>query len=176
MARRIVLHSDASGHDTPEHLTVPYQNELNEQQYAAATAGPGALLVIAGAGTGKTRMLVYRLAYLVETGVPPENLVLLTFTRRAARDMMQRATALVDGRCKHVRGGTFHSFCLDLLREHANALNLPRSFTLLDAADAADVLSVLRTRGGYTDRDERFPQKKTLYGMFSDTINRDRAL
>ena len=176
MARRIVLHSDASGHDAPEHLTVPYREELNEQQYAAATADPGALLVIAGAGTGKTRMLVYRLAYLVETGIPPENLVLLTFTRRAARDMMQRATALVDGRCKHVRGGTFHSFCLDLLREHANALNLPRSFTLLDAADAADVLSVLRTRGGYTDRDERFPQKKTLYGMFSDTINRDRAL
>ena len=177
MARRIVLSSDR---DEPsgstEDLTIEYAEALNEQQYAAATAGEGPLLIVAGAGTGKTRTLIYRLAYLVETGTRPQQIVLLTFTRRAANDMTARASNLLDGRCEKVRGGTFHAFCLEVLRQHAEALGFPRNFTVLDAADAADVLSIIRTRGEYGDGEERFPQKNTLYSMFSSATNRDETL
>ena len=177
MARRIVLRSEEDPHrPSPDNLTIDYADELNPQQYDAATAGDGPLLIIAGAGTGKTRTLIYRLAYLVETGTRPEQIVLLTFTRRAANDMTARATNLLDGRCEKVQGGTFHAFCLQVLRRHAPALDLPRNFTVLDAADAADVLSVLRTRGNYADGEERFPQKQTLYNMFSSATNRDEEL
>lgn len=177
MARRIVLGSgEQPVRTSPDQLTIEYQEALNPQQYEAATAGEGPLLIVAGAGTGKTRTLIYRLAYLVETGTPPERIVLLTFTRRAANDMTARASGLLDGRCEKVRGGTFHSFCLEVLRRHAPALDLPRNFTVLDAADAADVLSVLRARGHYASGEERFPQKKTLYSMFSAATNRDEPL
>ncbi|MFO8100521.1 MAG: UvrD-helicase domain-containing protein [Salinibacter sp.] len=177
MARRIVLRSD-DDRDRPatEDLSIDYAADLNEQQYAAATAGDGPLLIVAGAGTGKTRTLIYRLAYLVETGTRPEQIVLLTFTRRASNDMTARATQLLDGRCENVEGGTFHAFCLQVLRRYAPTLNLPRNFTVLDAADAADVLSVLRARGDYASGEERFPQKRTLYNMFSSATNRDEAL
>jgi DNA helicase-2/ATP-dependent DNA helicase PcrA len=177
MARRIVLRSeDDPDRPRAEDLTIDYRADLNEQQYAAATAEDGPLLIVAGAGTGKTRTLIYRLAYLVETGTRPGQIVLLTFTRRAANDMTARATQLLDGRCEKVQGGTFHAFCLQVLRRHAPALNLPRNFTVLDAADAADVLSVLRARGDYASGEERFPQKRTLYNMFSAATNRDEAL
>jgi DNA helicase-2/ATP-dependent DNA helicase PcrA len=175
MARRITL-SPRSPSPAPEDLTLDYRAALNAQQHAAATAGPGAHLVVAGAGTGKTRTLIYRVAYLVETGTPPEQIVLLTFTRRAAREMTGRAAALLDGRCRRVQGGTFHAFCVGLLRRHATALGFPRTFTVLDAADAADVLAVLRTEGGYHRRDERFPKKRTLYNVFSAATNRQRTL
>ena len=177
MARRIVLSSDSDEPSrSPEDLTIDYAEDLNEQQYAAATAGTGPLLIVAGAGTGKTRTLIYRLAYLVETGTRPQQIVLLTFTRRAANDMTARAAHLLDGRCEKVRGGTFHAFCLETLRQHAEAIEVPRNFTVLDAADAADVLSVIRARGDYGEGEERFPQKNTLYSMFSSATNRDEAL
>lgn len=177
MARRIVLRSDDEpAQPSPENLTIDYEAELNPQQYAAVTAGNGPLLIVAGAGTGKTRTLIYRLAYLVETGIRPEQIVLLTFTRRAANDMTARATDLLDGRCEKVQGGTFHAFCLQVLRRHAPTLDLPRNFTVLDAADAADVLSVLRAQGDYGSGEERFPQKNTLYKMYSAATNRDETL
>lgn len=177
MARRIVLRSDREEpSDSPEDLTIDYEEALNPQQHAAATAGEGPLLIVAGAGTGKTRTLIYRLAYLVETGTRPQQIVLLTFTRRAANDMTARAASLLDGRCERVRGGTFHAFCLEVLRQHAEAIGFPRNFTVLDAADAADVLSVLRARGDYGDGDERFPQKNTLRSMFSSATNRNETL
>jgi DNA helicase-2/ATP-dependent DNA helicase PcrA len=175
MARRIVLRSD----DPPvsqDDLTVDYRDDLNPQQHAAATASGGPVLVVAGAGTGKTRTLIYRVAYLVETGTKPESVVLLTFTRRAAREMTTRAATLLDGRCKRVQGGTFHAFCLGILRRHANVIDFPNNFSILDAADAADVLSVLRSRGGYHQSDERFPRKGTLQKMFSAVTNRDTSL
>jgi len=134
------------------------------------------VLVVAGAGTGKTRTLVYRVAYLVETGTPPERIVLLTFTRRAAREMLARAATLLDGRCQQVRGGTFHAFCLGLLRQHASRIGFERNFTILDAADAADVLDVLRTAAGLHKAKKRFPRKKTLYNLFSASTNRSLAL
>lgn len=175
MARRFVLTSDDRS-PSVERLSIDYQAELNEQQYAAATAPGGPVLVIAGAGTGKTRTLVYRVAYLVETGVEPDQIVLLTFTRRAAREMLTRASTLLDGRCNRVSGGTFHSFCLGILRRFAPKIGYPNHFNILDGADAADVLDVLRTSKGFNKTDKRFPRKKTLYSMFSSATNRGKTL
>ncbi|NNF57719.1 MAG: UvrD-helicase domain-containing protein, partial [Rhodothermaceae bacterium] len=177
MARRFVLHSDPA--DPPadsDGLTLDYAAELNPQQLAAVTAGSGPVLIVAGAGTGKTRTLVYRVAYLIETGVPPEHIVLLTFTRRAAKAMLARATALLDGRCERVRGGTFHAFCVQILRRYADRIGFERRFTILDASDSADVLDVLRTEAGLHQSEKRFPRKRTLQAIFSAALNRDLEL
>ena len=174
MARRITL--SASARPAPEELQVEYAGDLNDQQYAAATAPSGPLLVVAGAGTGKTRTLIYRLAYLIETGARPEEVVLLTFTRRAAREMKARAARLLDGRCRRAEGGTFHAYCLGLLRRYAPKIGFPRRFSVLDAADAADVCSVLRTASEYHKGEERFPGKKVLYRLFSACTNRQMPL
>ena len=175
MSRRFVLRAENPSREE-ERLSIDYAGELNEQQYAAATAPGGPVLVIAGAGTGKTRTLVYRVAYLVEKGLEPEQIVLLTFTRRAAREMTSRASMLLDGRCNRVSGGTFHSFCLEILRRNAPRIGYPNNFNIVDAADAADVVDVLRTAKGYHQLDKRFPRKKSLYSMFSAAANRGQSL
>ncbi|MEM1097031.1 MAG: ATP-dependent helicase [Bacteroidota bacterium] len=175
MARKFVLKRDTTV-PAPVELSIDYKGELNPQQYAAATAPGGAVLVIAGAGTGKTRTLVYRVAYLVETGTQPEHIVLLTFTRRAARQMVTRAATLLDGRCQKVQGGTFHAFCAEILRRHATRIGFPGHFTILDSGDAADVIDVLRTTHGYHKKGKRFPRKKTLLSMFSSSISRGLPL
>ena len=168
--------ADAAPVDPLAGLSLEYAAALDAQQLAAVTAGPGVTLVVAGAGTGKTRTIVYRLAYLVETGTPADRMALLTFTRRAAREMVGRAAALVDGRASGVRGGTFHSVCVEILRVHAERLGLPRRFTILDAADSADVLDLLRTERGLDASAARFPRKRTLQGLFSAVANRGVAL
>ncbi len=171
MARRFVLRADPKA-ARPAALQIDYGAALDPQQLAAATAGPGPTLVVAGAGTGKTRTLVYRVAYLVETGTPPEQIALMTFTRRAAAEMLARAGRLLDGRCERVRGGTFHAFCLSVLRQHAERVGLPRAFTLLDTADAADVIDLLRTQAGHDASARRFPRKGTIQALLSASVNR----
>jgi DNA helicase-2/ATP-dependent DNA helicase PcrA len=99
-----------------------YRKELNEAQFEAATTVEGPLLIIAGAGTGKTRTLVYRVAHLIDIGVDPRSILLLTFTRRAAEEMLRRASVLIDNRCSHVAGGTFHSFANLALRQYGRSL------------------------------------------------------
>ena len=175
MARRFVLQPRPPD-PAPAGLQIDYAAALDPQQRAAATAGDGPTLVVAGAGTGKTRTLVYRLAYLVETGVPADEIVLLTFTRRAAREMLARAATLLDGRCERARGGTFHAFCLETLRVWAERLGYPRRFGVLDAADAADTLDLARTRLGLDRAARRFPKKRTVLAMFSAATNRDVGL
>ena len=174
MARRFVLKTDNT--PAPSRLTIDYAAELNTQQLAAVQAPGGPVLVIAGAGTGKTRTLVYRVAYLVETGTPPEQIVLLTFTRRASREMLARASAVLDGRCNRVRGGTFHSFCLNILRDHAPAIGFSQKFSIMDAADDADVIDVLRTARGLHKSQQRFPRKRTLQSIFSAAVNREMPI
>ncbi len=176
MARRITLTPARTDEEAAPALSIDYAGQLNPQQHAAATAPGGPTLIVAGAGTGKTRTLVYRVAYLVETGTPPENIALLTFTRRAAQEMLARASRLLDGRCQRVEGGTFHAFCLGVLRRHAPQLGFPNRFTVLDASDAADVCGAVRTASGYHKSKERFPRKKTLYNLFSACTNRTLAL
>ncbi len=170
MARSFVIKPDDQ--PAPKDLIIDYRAALNPQQLDVVQSLGGPSLVIAGAGTGKTRTLIYRVAYLVETGVQPHRIVLLTFTRRAAAQMIDRAAALLDGRCRDVRGGTFHAFCLVLLRKHADRAGLPPVFTVIDEADAADVVNLLRTAKGFHKLEQRFPRKEALRSMFSAAVNR----
>src|SRR3954468_6495112 len=153
----------------------PWLDELNEEQRAAATHAGGPLLILAGAGTGKTTTLCARVAWLVSEGVPSERILLLTFTRRAAREMLQRARALVPGSSR-VLGGTFHSVAHRLVRRHAAALGLPGGFGVLDAGDAADVLDMLREEHGHAAARTRFPRKATLLDAYSRTVNAQQPL
>src|SRR5215475_7839469 len=129
--------------------------ELNHEQAAAAAHGDGPLLIIAGAGTGKTRTLVYRVAHLIDRGIDPRSILLLTFTRRAAEEMLRRASLLIDGRCEQVAGGTFHSFANLVLRIHGRHIDLASSFTIMDRTDSEDVIQLIRTDMGLNAKDRR---------------------
>ena len=151
---------------------IDYVKELNETQYQAVTTIDGPLLIVAGAGTGKTRTLVYRVARLVETGIRPESISLLTFTRRAATSMLSRAAALADQRCQRVSGGTFHSMAHSVLRRYPEMAGLLRTFTVLDSNDAEDVIDIVRRQSGVATKDRRFPRKRTLAAIFSMSVNK----
>ncbi len=156
----------------PMPTLIDYKTELNDAQLQAVTSMEGPHLVIAGAGSGKTRVLVYRTAYLVEQGVAPQNILLLTFTRRAASQMLERASHILDDRCQQVSGGTFHSFANLTLRRFADRLGLSRSFSILDAQDAEGLVGLLRKKRGFDKLDKRFPKKATLYSVISKSINK----
>lgn len=160
----------------PQRFRIDYKNELNPSQYEAVTSVNGPHLIIAGAGTGKTRTIVYRVAYLVELGVKPEHVLLLTFTRKAAQEMLRRAAILLDHRCEQVSGGTFHSYANGILRRHAGLLGYDRSFTILDQGDAGDVINLIRTRLKLDSRERRFPKKETLYDLYSRSLNTQTVL
>ncbi|UCF34254.1 MAG: ATP-dependent helicase, partial [Phycisphaerales bacterium] len=151
--------------------------ELNEAQREAVTYGQGPLLVIAGAGTGKTKTLAYRVAYLLEQGVSPDRILLLTFTRRAAAEMIGRARNLIRlqgvGR---VWGGTFHAIANRLLRLYGQVIGIAPDFTVIDAGDAADMMNLIRTELGLAKRDRRFPRKETLNKIYSHTVNAQAKL
>ncbi len=151
---------------------IDYKKELNSAQFDAATATKGPFLVIAGAGSGKTRVLVYRTAYLVEQGILPEQILLLTFTRRAARQMLERASLALDDRCQNVSGGTFHSFANTILRRYAEHLGMPKSFTILDQDDSESALNSLKTHLGFQKLDKRFPKKQALMSIISASVNK----
>ncbi|MGA9768154.1 MAG: UvrD-helicase domain-containing protein [Blastocatellia bacterium] len=153
-------------------IKIDYEKELNETQYQAVTTIDGPLLIVAGAGTGKTRTLVYRVARLVETGIRPESVSLLTFTRRAAQGMLARAAALADARCQRVSGGTFHSMAHSVLRKYPEMAGVLRTFTVLDSNDAEDVIDIVRRQSGVATKDRRFPRKRTLAAIFSMSINK----
>ena len=150
---------------------------LNHEQRQAVTHEGGPLLVLAGAGTGKTTMLTTRFAWLVQSGVAPERIMLVTFTRRAAREMLRRTRTLLGPAFRgELRGGTFHSLGYALIRAHAAALGLPSRFGVLDASDAADLLDLLREEQGLAEGNNRFPRKETLASMYSRCVNAQRPL
>ncbi|HWP23157.1 MAG TPA: ATP-dependent helicase [Candidatus Binatia bacterium] len=153
-----------------------YRKELNDAQFEAATTIEGPLLIIAGAGTGKTRTLVYRVAYLIDRGVDPRSILLLTFTRRAAAEMLRRASLLIDSRCSEVAGGTFHSFANMVLRVHGRRIDLSPSFTIMDRSDSEDVIQMLRAEMGLNAKDRRFPRKQAVAEIFSMSINKQTRL
>ena len=165
------LFEKESAPDTQRRFRIDYRNQLNPAQYQAISSVNGPHLIIAGAGTGKTRTITYRVAYLVELGVKPESILLLTFTRRAAQEMLRRAAILLDSRCENVAGGTFHSFANLVLRQYAPLLAFDSSFTILDQSDAEDVVNLLRTRMKFDSREKRFPRKQTLFDVFSKAVN-----
>ncbi|MDY6971876.1 MAG: UvrD-helicase domain-containing protein [Thermodesulfobacteriota bacterium] len=150
---------------------IDYENVLNPAQLEAVMTHKGPILVIAGAGSGKTRTLVYRVARLVETGVPPESILLLTFTRKAAREMLDRAAGLSDARCRFVSGGTFHSLALRVLRSHAELIGFMNTFTILDRSDMEEIIHSLVPELGMPKGTPRFPKRGTIANILSKAAN-----
>ena len=155
---------------------IDYRKELNSAQLKAVESIDGPYLVIAGAGSGKTRVLVHRVAYLVEKGVRPEQILLLTFTRRATNEMLRRASLLLDERCKKVSGGTFHSFANMVLRKYAKLLEISNNFTILDQVDAEDAVNLVRAQLGYHKSEKRFPRKHAILEVISKSVNKSAAI
>jgi len=157
-------------------LHIDYRKELNEQQYAAVTAGNGPMLVIAGAGSGKTRTLTYRVAWLVEHGVPPGRILLLTFTNKAAREMLRRVESLLPTDISAIWGGTFHHVANRMLRRHAKLLGYGNDFTILDREDAKDMLDACLVEAKIDTREERFPKGDVLAEIYSLVVNTERSV
>jgi len=150
--------------------------ELNEAQRAAVEHAEGPLLVIAGAGSGKTRTLTHRVVRLVAAGVHPAAILLLTFTRKASQEMLQRAARLLDQRCEKVSGGTFHSFANLKLRQYAAQVGLSPDFAILDRTDAEALIGLIRKESDGASRQRPLPRKNTLADIFSRAVNKVRSV
>ena len=157
-------------------LASDHLDGLNPEQREGATALGAPLLIVAGAGTGKTRTLVHRVAYLIETGVRPERILLMTFTRRAAQEMLSRVERLVGAQGRHVQGGTFHGTAHRLLRTYGPAAGIASDFSIMDQADAEDLMQVSRAQTGVAGSNKRFPKKETLHWLYSRHVNTEIPL
>lgn len=156
----------------PNTTPVDYANELNPAQLEAVMFNDGPLLVIAGAGSGKTRTLTYRVARLVEDGVPSPSILLLTFTRKASQEMLSRACQLLDNRCGKVSGGTFHSFSNAILRRYAAVIGFDSGFSILDRSDAESLIGMVKKELGLTGKQRTFPRNRTIVNIFSRAVNK----
>src|SRR5688500_10036537 len=171
MTRYVIKRGDA-----PDKLA-RYRSELNQEQFEVATANPGAALVVAGAGSGKTRAITYRVAYLIEQGVAPARIMLATFTNRAAREMLHRVEALTSGGdVRRVWGGTFHRIANLILRRHATSIGYESNYTILDSEDARDFLSACVDEAGADTTARRFPKAEVLQDIISFANNTDRPI
>ncbi len=157
-------------------LSIDYARELNPQQCAAVTAPPGPALVIAGAGSGKTRTLTYRVAYLLEQGIPPDRILLLTFTNKAAGEMMRRVNDLLGQELNHLWGGTFHSIGNRVLRQHAKLLGYGRDFTIMDREDAKHLISTCIAEADIDIKATRFPKAEVCGDIFSLAVNKQKSV
>ena len=157
-------------------INIDYASELNEQQLAAVTASPGPLLVIAGAGSGKTRTLTYRVAYLLENGIDPRNILLLTFTNKAARQMVDRVANLLPVDSSGLWGGTFHSIGNRMLRRHGSALGYSSGFSIMDREDQKDLINTVVAAAGINPKEMRFPKGDVLAEIFSFVINTETPI
>ncbi len=166
----------ASGPPLHPTSSIDYAAALNAAQLEVVFSLDGPLLVIAGAGSGKTQTLVYRVARLIEQGIHPSHILLLTFTRKAAQEMLHRVGLLVGGQSDQVRGGTFHSVGNILLRRYGQSIGLDSSFTIMDRSDVEDAVHLLRTECGLHEKGRRVPRKNTIAEMFSKTVNTLRSL
>ncbi|MHA3773948.1 ATP-dependent helicase [Verrucomicrobiota bacterium sgz303538] len=172
MARQYTLHR----HPTVPTSQIDFAAELNPQQYAAVTAPPGPALVIAGAGSGKTRTLTYRVAYLLENGVMPSNILLLTFTNKAAREMLDRVTNLITHDISTLWGGTFHSIGNRILRRHPQAAGFAPGFSIMDREDQKDMLDTVIAGLGVDPKEKRFPKGEVLADVLSYSLNTGRSI
>ncbi|MFH0928250.1 MAG: ATP-dependent helicase [bacterium] len=155
---------------------IDYAKELNREQLAVVSGASGPVLVLAGAGSGKTRTLVYRVAYLLEHGVRPSEILLMTFTNKAAREMMDRVSALLKQPLAGLWGGTFHHICHRLLRQSGSQIGLASNFTILDEEDAKDLIKIIVKERGSSDLKDRFPSPAVLKAMISYAGNASRPL
>ncbi len=171
--------SESSDTDATRHskLNIAYSSDLNKAQWKAVNQGIGPIMVLAGAGTGKTRVLIYRAAWWIDRGVNPDNIALLTFTRKAAREMIQRASALTGNNLMAgVWAGTFHAFANMLLRKYSNLIDLPASFSIMDQEDAADAIDLVKA-GTYRPADKRMlPGKYRILEVISAARNREMTI
>ncbi len=174
MSRQYTLQRTPASRDGGIHID--YSVELNEQQLAAVTASPGPLLVIAGAGSGKTRTLTYRVAYLLENGIDPRNILLLTFTNKAAREMLGRVANLLPIDASGLWGGTFHSVGNRILRRHGTALGYSSGFTIMDREDQKDLIDAVVTSSGIDPKEIRFPKGDVLAEIFSFVVNTEKPM
>lgn len=158
-------------------LTINYSAALNRAQLAAVLITEKPVLVIAGAGSGKTRVIVHRVAYLIEKGVDAQSILLLTFTRKAAREMLERVEILLQNKnAGNITGGTFHSFAAFILRKYSNMLNLPPNFTVVDASDSEDIVDLIRTELKFGGKDKKFPKKSRIYDIISYSRNKNSTI
>jgi DNA helicase-2/ATP-dependent DNA helicase PcrA len=171
MGRKYIIRSEPA-----RRALVNYRAELNDEQRAVVQAGAGPILVIAGAGSGKTRTVTYRVARLLEAGVAPARILLVTFTNRAAREMLSRVETLIATDVRRVWGGTFHSIANRLLRRHAASLGYESNFTILDAEDTRDLLDACIEEAAIDTRARRFPKGEVLRDIFSYATNTDTPL
>src|SRR4051794_7907370 len=173
MARYVLKRQDGS---LPERLT-RYKSELNEEQFRVVTAPPKAALVVAGAGTGKTRAITYRVAYLIEQGVSPQRIMLATFTNRAAREMLRRVEGLTGSQNVHrVWGGTFHRIANLILRRHAVSIGYSQNYSILDSEDARDLINLCVEDAAIDTKAKRFPKAEVLQDIFSFANNTDLSI
>ncbi len=161
--------------DEGVNTNIDYERELNPQQRAVVLAGPGPMLVIAGAGSGKTHTLTYRVAHLVERGVKPERIMLLTFTNKASRAMVDRVSGILGDRVKKVWAGTFHSMANRILRQDGHLLGYPNDYTILDGEDANTLMKVCVAEAD-VDRTKRLPKANVLTSIHSACVNTQQAL
>ncbi len=171
MSKRYVIKRDV-----PRRFLVNYKADLNEEQYSVVTAGPGPILVIAGAGSGKTRAVTYRVSRLVESGVAPARILLVTFTNKAAREMLHRVEGLVQADVRRIWGGTFHSIANRILRRHAESVGYQPNFTIMDSEDAKDLIESSIQEAGIDTKARRFPKAEVLADIISFANNRDMMI
>ncbi|UCD33787.1 MAG: ATP-dependent helicase [Desulfobacterales bacterium] len=155
-----------------DNFRIPYKKALNPSQLEAVYFTEGPLLVIAGAGSGKTRTLTYRVARLVEKGVSSNSILLLTFTRKASQEMLKRAASLLDSRCEQVAGGTFHSFAYNVLQRYASRIGFDNGISIMDRSDSEDLIGLLRKEMRLTSKYGSFPRKQTLMNIISRSVNK----
>jgi DNA helicase II / ATP-dependent DNA helicase PcrA len=172
MPREYQLHSLPSVNSS----SIDYRAELNDQQYEAVTSGPGPALVLAGAGSGKTRTLTYRVAWLLDNGVEPQNILLLTFTNKAAREMLARVQALLPLETRAIWGGTFHSIGNRLLRRHAVEIGFRPGFSIMDREDQEDLIAAVVANSEIDTKQVRFPTAEVLGDLFSFSLNTAQPL
>lgn len=156
---------------------IDYERELNRAQLEAVTTINGPVLVIAGAGSGKTRVIVHRVAFMIENGIDPGDILLLTFTRKAASEMLGRVQQLLrDNSAQKIFGGTFHSFSNYILRKYSNLIGIPANFTIIDEEDSADTIDLIRSELKIEKREKAFPRKNRIQEIISSARNRNLTI
>ncbi|MFA6959157.1 MAG: ATP-dependent helicase [Opitutaceae bacterium] len=177
---RLRMEISLDNNDRPSHSGVPpidFRASLNDEQYAAVTAEPGPLLILAGAGSGKTRTLTYRVAYLLSKGVRPSEILLLTFTNKAAKEMLHRVHDLTGVEPGRFWGGTFHSIGNRALRIYGDAIGLPKNFTILDADESESLLKqVVETENKLFFKDKTNPKPGPLFNVLSLARNTQKPI
>jgi len=164
-------------HEIDNKMKIDYEGDLNPSQYNAVTTTEGPMLIIAGAGSGKTRTLSYRVAYMIEKGIRPDNILLLTFTRKASKEMLDRSRALLnDSKIESITGGTFHAFANAVLRKYSKVLELNPKFTIIDTIDSQDVVDLVRRELKFEKKDKAFPKKGLIQKIISKSRNCEKSI